>query len=52
MAAIHFNPSPEEVREARRNEEWYQRHDPDECEMAVLYIFGRWIVHWRVWEEV
>ena len=52
VAAIHFNPSPEEIREARRNEEWYQRHDPDECELTVLYILGRWIAYWRVWEEV
>ena len=50
MAEIHFNPSPEEVAKARKNDDWYQKYTAEECQMAIVYIFGRWIVYWRIWE--
>jgi hypothetical protein len=50
VVAIHFNPDPEEVREARRKGEWYQRYGPDEARVTVGYLAGRWFVYWRIWD--
>jgi hypothetical protein len=50
VVSIHFNPTPEEVAEARRREEWYQRYDPDEARVTVGYLAGRWFVYWRIWD--
>lgn len=50
VVAVHFNPSLEEVREARRQDEWYQRFGPDECRLTVLHLAGRWFACWRIWD--
>jgi hypothetical protein len=50
VVEIHFNPTPEDIREARRTEEWYQRYGPDECRLTVLYLAGRWFAYWRIWD--
>ena len=50
VAAVHFHPDREEVLEARRKGEWYQRYDPDECRLTVLYLAGRWFAYWRIWD--
>jgi hypothetical protein len=48
--AVHFSPTEEEIREARRTEEWYPRYSVDESGLAVIYLAGRWFVYWRVWD--
>jgi hypothetical protein len=52
IVQIHFTVAPGEILAAKRAEEWYQKHTADECGVTVLYILGRWIAYWRVWEEV
>jgi hypothetical protein len=50
VVEIHFNPTPEDIREARKHDEWYQRYGPDECRLTVLYLAGRWLAYWRIWD--
>jgi hypothetical protein len=50
VVAVHFSPTPEEIREAKREGEWYPRHSPDECRVTVLYLAGRWFTFWRIWD--
>ena len=50
VAAVHFNPTPEEIRDARKAEEWYPTYGPDECGLAVFYFAGRWFAIWRQWD--
>jgi hypothetical protein len=50
VVAVHFTMTPEEIREARHAEEWYQRYGPDECRLTVLYLAGRWFAYYRIWD--
>jgi hypothetical protein len=50
VVAIHFSPTPEEIREARRAEEWFPTHTADECRVAIVYFAGRWFVYWHIWD--
>jgi hypothetical protein len=52
VVAIHFTPAPGEILAAKRAGEWYQKHTADECGLQVVYLFGRWFVVWRQWEEI
>jgi len=52
VVEVHFNPSPEEVAKARKNDDWYQKHTAEECELMIVHILGRWFAYWRVWEEI
>ena len=48
VVAVHFTITPEEIAEARKAGEWYQRFSPDECRLAVVYLAGRWFAVWRI----
>jgi hypothetical protein len=48
VVAIHFSPTPEEIREARRSEEWYPTHTADECRVSIAYLAGRWFANWLI----
>ena len=50
VVQVHFNPTPEEIHEAREAEEWFQRYGPDECRLAVAHLAGRWFAYWRIWD--
>lgn len=48
--AVHFSPTPEEIREARLADEWVPRYSADESRLSVLHLAGRWFVYWRQWD--
>jgi hypothetical protein len=50
VVQVHFSPTQDEIAHARRNDEWYQKFTAEECELAIVYVLGRWIAYWRVWE--
>ena len=50
IVEIHFTPAPGEILAAKRAEEGFQKYSADECGVTVLYILGRWLAYWRVWE--
>jgi len=50
IVQIHFTPAPGEILAAKQAGEWYQKHTADECGLTVLYLAGRWLAYWRVWE--
>jgi hypothetical protein len=52
VVEVHFNPSPEEIAKAKKNDDWYQKHTAEECELALVYVLGRWFAYWRVWEDI
>jgi hypothetical protein len=52
VVEVHFNPSPEEIAKARKNDDWYQKHTAEECDLALVYVLGRWFAYWRVWEDI
>jgi hypothetical protein len=50
VVAVHFTATREEVRAARKAEEWYPTYGPDECRLSVFHFAGRWFVIWRQWD--
>jgi hypothetical protein len=50
ISRSHFTPAPGEVLAAQRAGEWYQKYSADECGLTVLYLLGRWIAYYRIWE--
>jgi hypothetical protein len=52
VVEIHFNPSPEEIAKAKKNDDWYQKHTAEECDLALVRVLGRWFAYWRVWEDI
>jgi hypothetical protein len=47
VVAVHFSPTPEEIREAQRKEEWYPTYGPEEAGLRVFHAYGRWFAAWR-----
>jgi hypothetical protein len=52
VVEVHFNPSPEEIAKAKKNDDWYQKHTAEECDLALVRVLGRWFAYWRVWEDI
>ena len=40
VVAVHFSPTPEEIREAKREGEWFPTYSADECRVTVAYLAG------------
>ena len=49
VVAVHFKPTPEEVRQAAEDPEnhWVPDYGPDEAGLTVEYRYGRWSAVWR-----
>jgi hypothetical protein len=49
----HFTPTPEEQEKAKADPDnhWVPPYTPEQAELAVHHLYGRWFVVWRSLEE-
>jgi hypothetical protein len=53
VVCIHFQPTPEEIRQAAEepDDHWAPDDGPDDAELTIVFCYGRCFAIWRALEE-
>lgn len=52
IAAEHFSPTDDDMREAITTETWLDLRSAEEAGLVLHFVYGRWIAAWHMADQV